>query len=421
MFAGPHQGFTTTSAKGLRHDSVPMRLYQEAKRLGAWDPRGIGLRQDSHDWGRLQALERDLLLRLTALFQAGEESLTLDPPALLMRMVREDRFEEEMFLTTFLSEKAKHTEFFRRFLDEVCRAGEDLHRYHTPSFRKLFYEQLPQAMNRLLDDPSLAAQAEAVVRAMVIGEGVLAAIGYHVYATVLRPRKLMPGLMSGLSHMQRDETRHVEYGLFVLARLAVQDTGMRAVIAQQAYELLADALDTIREFFEPYPAVPFGLSRDAVLEYAIGQFSRCSTMIEKAIEREPAALTVTTELHPGGAKHRHRNDDVNNVPSAGARGYSDSQVQKAVEAVLDWINHRVAPVKTSVTKNPSSRVYVFRLEQEGVESALLLTEEIFERHSVQDIIAALSEHQVAKTLHTQVKTRLICLRAGNHIVVQQGT
>src|SRR2546425_627456 len=162
-----------------------MRLYHEAKRLGAWDPRALALDQDARDWARFTVTERDVLLRLTALFQAAEESMTRDLLPLLMTVVREDRLEEELFLTTFLSEEAKHTEFFRRILDEVCRQSGDLERYQTPSFRKLFSEKLPAAMRGLLADASPAAQAQALVTYTLVGEGVLGEAGYHVFNTAL--------------------------------------------------------------------------------------------------------------------------------------------------------------------------------------------------------------------------------------------
>src|SRR5205807_3327962 len=110
-----HQTFFTTSERGLRHDILPMRLYHKAKRLGVWDSREIDFSQDIQDWQRFTDEEREAIISLTALFQAGEESVTLDLLPLIMVMAREQRLEEEMFLTTFLWEEAKHTEFFRRF------------------------------------------------------------------------------------------------------------------------------------------------------------------------------------------------------------------------------------------------------------------------------------------------------------------
>src|SRR5947209_14623575 len=110
-----HQAFATTSAQGLRHDILPMRLYHKAKKLGIWDPRTIDFSQDMLDWQRCTDEGKEALVQLTALFQAGEEGVTLDLLPLMLIIAQEGRLEEEMFLTTFLWEEAKHTEFFRRF------------------------------------------------------------------------------------------------------------------------------------------------------------------------------------------------------------------------------------------------------------------------------------------------------------------
>src|SRR2546426_4207864 len=96
----------------LRHDSVPMRLYHEAKRLGAWDPRSLDLRRDVDDWARFTVAERDVLLRLTVLFQAAEESMTRDLLPLVMAVVRGGRPAEQMFLPTLLPRQAEQTRVF---------------------------------------------------------------------------------------------------------------------------------------------------------------------------------------------------------------------------------------------------------------------------------------------------------------------
>ena len=105
-----HTAFATTT-HGLRRDAPAMRLYEKAKRLGIWNPSDIDLRRDRADWLALADDERDILLRLTAMFQAGEEAVTLDLLPLIMTIAAEGRIEEEMFLTTFLFEEAKHTDF----------------------------------------------------------------------------------------------------------------------------------------------------------------------------------------------------------------------------------------------------------------------------------------------------------------------
>src|SRR5690606_28653857 len=116
--------------------------------------RDIDLTQDKKDWEKFNDVEKEMTLRLCAMFQAGEEAVTRDLLPLIQAISNEGRLEEEMYLTTFLFEEAKHTEIFRRFLDEVGDVSEkDLSVYHLDNYRKMFYEYLPQAMNRLNHDP----------------------------------------------------------------------------------------------------------------------------------------------------------------------------------------------------------------------------------------------------------------------------
>jgi ribonucleoside-diphosphate reductase beta chain len=145
-----HTEFLTTSARGLNREHPALKMFQKAKKLGVWDPAAIDLTQDRADWETFTDEQKDATLRLMALFQAGEESVTLDLLPLIQVIAREGRLEEEMFLTSFLFEEAKHVEFMNRFLTEVAGVrGEDLSRYHSPSYRAIFYEALPQAMHRL--------------------------------------------------------------------------------------------------------------------------------------------------------------------------------------------------------------------------------------------------------------------------------
>ena len=104
-----------TTTRGLDRQTPPMRLYEKAKKFGIWNPADLDFSQDVLDWNNLADEEREILLRLTALFQAGEEAVTLDLLPLIMAIAKEGRLEEEMFLTTFLFEEAKHVDFFNRF------------------------------------------------------------------------------------------------------------------------------------------------------------------------------------------------------------------------------------------------------------------------------------------------------------------
>ncbi|HLI70372.1 MAG TPA: R2-like ligand-binding oxidase [Ktedonobacteraceae bacterium] len=287
MTAPDHETFLTTSERGLRHDILPMRLYHKAKRLGTWDPRNIDFSQDTQDWQNFTDEEREAIISLTALFQAGEEGVTLDLLPLIMTVAREQRLEEEMFLTTFLWEEAKHTEFFRRFLDEIAHDTSDLSRYHTPSYRALFYEELPRAMHALLTDHSLEAQLRASITYNMIIEGVLAETGYHSYYNMLERNNVMPGLRQGIGLLKRDESRHIAYGVFLISRLIAQQPDLWEIVEQEMNRLLALALGVVNESFEeardlPPEEIPFGFQVEEYLEFATTQFTKRLARIERA-------------------------------------------------------------------------------------------------------------------------------------------
>jgi ribonucleoside-diphosphate reductase beta chain len=269
-----HEGFRTTSG-GLR-DCFPLRLYHKAKRLGTWDPAGFDFTQDRRDWESLDELQRETILSLTSLFVAGEEAVTLDLLPLVLAIAREHRIEEELYLTTFLFEEAKHTELFSRFLVEVTDSPSDLDRFHVPSYKAIFYEELPRTMERLLTDSSPESIARASVTYNMIVEGVLAETGYHSYHLSLSENDLMPGLCKALVDIKRDESRHIAYGVFLLSRLVAENSAIWEVIDTRMNELFPLTMGLIAETFDQYEdgVTPFGLEMDTFTEFATSQFGK---------------------------------------------------------------------------------------------------------------------------------------------------
>jgi ribonucleoside-diphosphate reductase beta chain len=275
--------YQSTSPQGLDHRSPPMRLWHKAKRLGTWDPRDVDLTRDAEDWCGLNEEQRDVILRLTALFQGGEESVTMDLLPLMMVVAQEGRLEEEMYLTSFLWEEAKHVEAFRRFLDEVAHERTDLTRFHGPQYVQLFGEELPGAMGRLRHDASPAAQAAASVTYNMVVEGVLAETGYHAYDQMLQRNGIMPGMQQIIGHLRRDEARHIAYGVYLLSRLVAEHgDAVWGTIEQRLNELLPLAMGIVGEVFEPYPVPPFGLKLEDFVDFALSQFSKRVARLEKA-------------------------------------------------------------------------------------------------------------------------------------------
>ena len=288
-----HTAFATTS-RGLRRDAPAMRLFEKAKRLGIWNPSDIDLSADRRHWLALAGDERDILLRLTAMSQAGEEAVTLDLLPLIMAIAAEGRVEEELFLTTFLFEEAKHTDFFSRFLGEVAGAAGDLSRYHSDHYRDLFYHALPEALGALTADRSPAAQARAAVTYNVVVEGMLAETGYHAYFTVLERHDLMPGTRRGIALLKQDESRHIAYGIYLLSRLVAEEGALWPVIEAQMNALLPAALGVIGDVFAAYDPVPFGLVEADFIDYGLAQFQKRVDRLERARGLSAEALRQAT-------------------------------------------------------------------------------------------------------------------------------
>jgi ribonucleoside-diphosphate reductase beta chain len=286
--AAPTRTFRTTSAGGLDTDSFPLRLYAKARLLGTWDPGAIDLTRDACDWARMSEDEQVSILRVTALFQGGEESVTLDLLPLIETIALEGRLEEELFLTAFLWEEGKHTVFFRRVLDEVCGAGGDLHGFHTPSYRKVFYEELPAALQALRGDRSPSAQVRAAVTYTLIVEGVLAETGYQSYERALARRGLLPGLREGLALVRRDESRHIAYGVYLISRLVAADPALWSIVEERMAELLPAALGVVEESFASYDVTPFGVEAADIVAFAAQQHGKRLARIERARDGAPA-------------------------------------------------------------------------------------------------------------------------------------
>ncbi|MEM8997882.1 MAG: ribonucleotide-diphosphate reductase, partial [Acidobacteriota bacterium] len=171
----------------------------------------------------------------------------------------------------------------QRFLDEVVIDRRQLDRFETPSYRQMFHDALPSALQRLRRDRSPIAQAEASVTYNMIVEGVLAETGYHAYHQMMAENDIMPGMQQVVGHLKGDESRHMAYGVFLLSRLVAEhgDPVWDAIEARMG-TLLPTAIGVINELFATYDELPFGLELEAFTDFAMGQFQRRFRRIERA-------------------------------------------------------------------------------------------------------------------------------------------
>ncbi|NDJ75129.1 MAG: ribonucleotide-diphosphate reductase [Chloroflexi bacterium] len=267
----------------LDRTSLPLRDYHKAKKL-MWNPQDIRYEQDKTDWANMTSREQDLVRRALTLFLGGETYVTHDLAPLLVALRHSgDHLEEEMFITTQLFEESKHVEFFADVLENVVQEVDDLAEIAGENYRGLFERELSAALGRLLTDHSRAAQVEAVVTYHMMIEGVVAETGYYGIFTALKTRGLMPGLVQGLELVQRDEARHIAFGLHLLTRLGREEPALWDLIDARINALFPLAAGIFSELLEDFlPDIPFGLDLGDLADYASKQYMARTGVLARA-------------------------------------------------------------------------------------------------------------------------------------------
>lgn len=267
--------YDSLAAGGLNWDSLPLKLFAGGN-AKFWNPADIDFSRDRDDWESLTDRERDYAVRLCAQFIAGEESVTQDIQPFMAAMRAEGRLGDEMYLTQFAYEEAKHTQVFRMWLDAVG-ITDDLHGYldALPSYRRIFNEELPESLAGLSVDPSPASQVRAAVTYNHFVEGTLALTGYYAWHRICVQRGVLPGMQALIGHIANDERRHMAWGTFTCRRHVAADDANWEVFETRMNELLPLLVSYNAEGSEIYGEdVPFGLSSDELLQYSMDKGMR---------------------------------------------------------------------------------------------------------------------------------------------------
>ena len=277
---------------GLNWDSLPLKLFAGGN-AKFWNPADIDFSRDRADWDRLSDDERHYATRLCAEFIAGEEAVTEDIQPFMSAMRVEGRLGDEMYLTQFAYEEAKHTQVFRMWLDAVG-ITDDLHHYldDLPSYRQMFYEELPESLNTLSNDPSPAAQVRASVTYNHMVEGMLALTGYYAWHKICVDRNILPGMRELVRRIGDDERRHMAWGTFTCRRHVAADDAIWGVFESRMNELMPLALDATAQGFALFDPPPFGLVQDEMTQYAADKGMRRFGTISSARGRPLAEIDL---------------------------------------------------------------------------------------------------------------------------------
>ena len=242
------------------HDSLPMRLFT-ASHGRTWNPNDIDFSQERSQWLALAEDERQLLLRLVSGFRVGERGVTHELAPLQLRFRNDGWLEEEMFVAAQMYEEARHVQFFERWLVEALpgRFGVDI---PYPELEgDLFSDRLPRTMRALLKDDSPEALLRAVMLYHFYVEGVSAESGYTVFHTIFEGSGRFEGLEQGIRLIQRDEARHISFGVYVLRRLLAEHGHLADLFESQVAGFRHLAMEDPEQIvvgFQP-GNIPFGV------------------------------------------------------------------------------------------------------------------------------------------------------------------
>jgi ribonucleoside-diphosphate reductase beta chain len=177
-------------------------------------------------------------------FYIGEERVTADLAPFLLAA---PSGEVEVFLATQLVDEARHAAFFDRFGAEVMALDSDdlrgrmreLEATMLPAWHDVFDDGLREIANQIKarpDDLDLFVKGIATYH-MVI-EGVLATTGQHFILKYMEEHDLYPGFQKGFGLVERDEHRHIAFGVRFLKEAVDSDPKRFGRIVRERIEEL---------------------------------------------------------------------------------------------------------------------------------------------------------------------------------------
>jgi ribonucleoside-diphosphate reductase beta chain len=212
-----------------------------------WSTEDFDFSEDARQWADPEMFtdeERRFIRFGFSQFFIAEERVTVE---LLPFALAAPTSEAQLFLTTQISDEAKHVVFWDRFYREVLRdqadgIGEMLDQNRSvvnDDWKTLFDGILHEAAERLRKDPSdFGALVRGVTTYMVVIEGMLALTAARFMIKSLKERGWFPGFVQGFTAVNRDESRHVGFGVKFLADAIREDPANARIIEATLKETL---------------------------------------------------------------------------------------------------------------------------------------------------------------------------------------
>jgi ribonucleoside-diphosphate reductase beta chain len=212
-----------------------------------WSTEDFDFSEDARQWADPEMFteeERRFIEFGFSEFFLGEERVTAE---LLPFALAAPNHEAQVFLTTQISDEAKHVVFWDRFYREVLKVDAaglgamiDKQRYVVnKDWEALFNGILHECAEDLRKDPSdFPSLVRGVTVYMIVIEGMLALTAARFMIKSLKERGWFPGFTAGFTAVNRDESRHVGFGVKLLADAIKADQANARVVEETLKECL---------------------------------------------------------------------------------------------------------------------------------------------------------------------------------------
>ena len=208
----------------LRERPGPRELYKRWEKQN-WVAHDLDWTQDKEDWATKipDVLKTEIMFGLRAFFM-GEVCVT----ETLSPMVHAaPGTEDQQFLATQLVDEARHAIFFDLFFRNVLdiEGLEGMKQdplaapYMDPStgYGRTFFKDLPEVTEAVRTDPrDYEKWVTSIVVYHMLIEGMLALYGQRQLLQATRLFDVLPAFRAGFTAVTRDESRHVNYGVYAL-------------------------------------------------------------------------------------------------------------------------------------------------------------------------------------------------------------
>jgi ribonucleoside-diphosphate reductase beta chain len=241
-------------------------------------------------------------------FYVGEERVTADLAPFLQAA---PTGEIELFLATQLVDEARHAAFFDRFGAEVmCLSADDfrgrmreVEQILLSPWREVFDDGLRDVAKRIQATPDdLDLFVEGITTYHIVVEGFLAVTGQTLIRDYMLEHSMYPGFCEGFGLVERDEHRHVAFGVRFLRDAIREDPRHRETVERVVLDLAPKAAYV---FAPPYVTdateyVSYGYTSRQIYGFAYRTLRRRMKVlgieIPPAHEFMPGPIDGTTEF-----------------------------------------------------------------------------------------------------------------------------